>query len=279
MRNKFSMIAAAALIVAVLSACSPVAQAIGSAAASVTAQSLPAAPAAQAAGGPVVQNAQQPTGAAQQPTTSAVRTVTVTGTGRATLTPDMAYVNIGVHTENTSISEAMAANRTQTQQVTDAIKGQGVDPKDIQTTNFNVYPMQKNGPNGENIGVSYVVDNSVYVTVRDLSKLGTLLDAAVQSGANNINGIQFDVSDKTAALSSARKDAVKNAEELAKELTDASGTQLGQVLSISTNTTSLPTPVYGYGMGGGAASPSAAVPISQGQMVLSVDVAMVFEIH
>ena len=281
MRNKLFLLTTVILIAGILSACSPVAQALQTAAVSNTAQSLPVAPAAPAQGsGPTTQSVNSgPAVPPAQQVAPGTRSLSVTGEGRATLNPDMAYVTIGVHTENSVVSEAMDANKTQTQKVTDAIKSQGVDAKDIQTTNFSVYPMQKTGPNGENQGTTYQVDNSVYVTVRDLSKLGTLLDVVVQNGANTINGIQFDVADKTAALASARKDAVKNAQDLAKELSDDAGTQLGQVLSISTNTSTIPVPVYGYGMGGGGGmAASSAVPISQGQMVLSVDVAMVFEI-
>jgi uncharacterized protein len=274
MRTKFYPIAVAILMVVFLAGCGPVATLLPSA----SAQNQPAAP----AGGiiqnvPVVQT--NPAAPAVQAVAPGTRSLTVTGTGRTTLTPDLAYVNIGVHSENASVSEAMAANKSQTQKVVDAIKAQGVDAKDIQTTNYNVYPMQKSGPNGEAQGQVYSVDNTVFVTVRDLNKLGGLLDAAVQNGANNINGIQFDVADKTTALSSARKDAVKNAADLAKELADASGVGLGQILSISVNTSNVPLPMYsGYGMGGGGVSASSPVPVSPGQMILSEDVTVVYEI-
>ena len=71
-----------------------------------------------------------------------VRNVTVTGTGKVTLTPDIAYINIGVHTENASAKDAVTQNNTQAQAVVTAIKGFGVADKDIQTTNFSIYPQQ-----------------------------------------------------------------------------------------------------------------------------------------
>jgi hypothetical protein len=260
------------LMLVFLAACSPSATLAASNANAVQ----PAAPA-----GGIVANqpaAQASTTPAQAPTPG-TRTLTVTGTGKAALTPDMAYVTIGVQTENASISEAMATNKTQTQKVIDVIKAQGVDAKDIQTTNFNVYPMQKTGPNGETTGTTYQVSNSVYVTVRDLNKLGGLLDAVVQNGANTISGIQFDVSDKTTALSSARKDAVKNASDLATELAGAAGVKLGQIVSITVSSNSSPIPMYSaYGMGGGMAA-SADVPVSAGQMILSEDVTIVYELQ
>ena len=105
--------------------------------------------------------------------------------------------------------------------------------KDIQTTNFSIYPQQQYDNNGKMTGIIYVVDNTVYVTVRDLTKLGDLLDASVTAGANNINSISFDVADKTAALSQARLAAVADARKQADELTGATGVTLGTVQTIS----------------------------------------------
>jgi hypothetical protein len=212
----------------------------------------------------------------EQPTP---RTMNVNGTGKVYLVPDIAYINIGVHTENKNASEAVSANTAQTEKVIASLKAAGVDAKDIQTTNFSIYPQQKYDTNGQPTGeIIYMVDNTVAITVRDISKLGELLDAAVKAGANNIYGITFDVSDKEAALSQARADAVANAQQIAKELADASGVTLGQVMTISSYG-GTPVPIF-EGKGGGMASAEAAsVPVSPGQMVLTVDVAMVYEIR
>ncbi len=129
------------------------------------------------------------------------RTLSVTGTGTVNMTPDIAYINIGVHTEKPAATDAVAENTTQTQQVVDALKAAGVDVKDIQTTNFSIYPNTQFDPQtNQKIGTTYVVDNTVNVTVRQLDKLGALLDATVSAGANSVNSIQFDVFDKTKAL-------------------------------------------------------------------------------
>jgi hypothetical protein len=203
------------------------------------------------------------------------RTLTVTGSGQALLTPDIAYVTIGVHTENKNAAEAVAANNTQAQAVTDALKGAGIAAKDIRTTNFSIYPQQQYDDKGQLQGVTYVVDNSVYVTVRDLTKVGSLLDTAVKAGANSISGIQFDVADKTKALSDARKAAVTNATEIATELASAADVTLGPVQSINIygNT---PAPVYDTRA---MAVEAAAVPVSPGQLNITVDVQVVFQIQ
>lgn len=203
------------------------------------------------------------------------RTLTVMGSGQALLTPDIAYVTIGVHTENKNAAEAVAANNTQAQAVTNALKGAGIAAKDIRTTNFSIYPQQQYDDKGQLQGITYVVDNSVYVTVRDLTKVGDLLDTAVKAGANSISGIQFDVADKTKALSDARKAAVANATEIASELAGAANVTLGPVQSISISSTS-PMPVVDTRA---MAVEAASVPVSPGQLNLTVDVQVIFLIQ
>lgn len=204
------------------------------------------------------------------------RTLTVTGNGKVFLTPDIANVSIGVHTEGTDAAEAVSTNNAQTQQVIEELKGMAVEAKDIQTTNFSIYPRQEYDNNGNLTGITYVVDNTVYVTVRDLSKIGDLLNTVVQSGANSISGIQFDVADRVKALSSARKAAVDNARAQAEELAQAAGVQLGPVQSIAISSS---TPIPLAQSREALAAPAAEVPISPGQLSISVDVTVVYEIQ
>jgi uncharacterized protein YggE len=204
------------------------------------------------------------------------RTITVAGTGKVTLTPDIAYISIGVHTTNVSAKNAVAENNTQAQAVTSAIKGFAVADKDIQTTNFSISPQQQYDSNGKQTGIIYVVDNTVYVTIRDLSKLGNLLDSTVSSGANNINSIQFDVADKTGALSQARLAAVTDARKQADELTKATNVVLGQVQTISYFDSTAPITVQ-YAKAEMAA-PAASVPVQAGSMQISTTVTIVYEL-
>jgi uncharacterized protein len=203
------------------------------------------------------------------------RTITVTGTGKVTLTPDIAYISIGVHTENASAKEAVSENSTQAQAVNAAIKGFGVASKDIQTTNFSIYSQQQTDTNGKVTGTLYVVDNTVYVTVRDLTKLGDLLDSTVKAGANNVNSIQFDVADKTGALSQARLAAVADAKKQADELTKATGVALDVVQSISYYDTSAPVTVQ-YAKADFAAPAPASVPVQAGSMQIYTTVTVVY---
>jgi uncharacterized protein len=207
--------------------------------------------------------------------TPAQRQLTVTGNGKVNVAPDVAYINIGVHTEAASVGEALSNNTRQSQQVSDALKVLGLTEQDIQTTAFNVYPQQNYGPQGEMLDIKYVVDNSVYVTVRDLTKLGQILDTVVKSGANNINGITFDVADRSAALSSARQAAVEDARTQAEELAVSAGAKLGEVQYINVSSYSQPYGTYSLKGDGGMAA-SGSVPVSAGQIQVVVDVNLTY---
>lgn len=204
------------------------------------------------------------------------RTVTVTGTGMVTLTPDIAYIYIGVETQNSTAAQAVSENNSKAQAVITAIKGFGVADKDIKTTDFSIYPQQQYDPNGKLTAITYRVDNTVYVTVRDLNKLGDLLDTVVQSGANTINSIQFDLADKTQALSQARQAAVDNARKQADELTSATGVKLGDVLTISYEDS---TPPVAIPYARAALSADNSVPVSAGSMQITTTVTLVYAIQ
>jgi len=210
---------------------------------------------------------------------STARLLTVSGAGKVSLKPDIAYVYVGVHTEMPSAAEAVAENNAKTQKLIEALKEAGVEANDIQTTNFSIWQNTQYGPDGKPSGTNYAVDNTVYLTVRNLAQLGDLLDAAVKAGANNINSIQFDLADKTQALSQARAEAVKTAKTQAEELAASAGVNLGEIQSIQYFDAS-PSPVFdGKGMGGGGgAAVDLAVPINPGQMQITVTVTVAYEI-
>jgi uncharacterized protein YggE len=205
-----------------------------------------------------------------------VRTLSANGNGQVYITPDIAYINVGIHTEANDVSTALNDNSTQAQKITDTLTGLSVDKKDIQTTSFNVYPMTTYATDGSVSRKYFAVDNSVYVTVRDLSALGKLLDAVVKSGANTINGITFDVQNKDAAMAQARDLAIQNAKTEAESIAKSAGVTLGDLQTISVSTSGTPNTVYdAKALGGGT---SASVPVSAGQLEISVDAALTYSI-
>lgn len=207
------------------------------------------------------------------------RIISVVGSGQVFLVPDVAYVYIGVHSQSDNVSTALKNNNEQANAVTEALKNLKVEEKDIQTTSFNIYPQQQYEPGTGNVtGTFYSVDNTVYVTVRDLKHLGELLDTVVRSGANSINGINFDVVDKETALMKARELAIENARKQAEELAKVSNVTLGEILSVSSGYVSSPMAKEAFGMGGGGGMASSAAPVSAGQLVLSADVSITYSI-
>lgn len=202
---------------------------------------------------------------------AAARTLTVTGSGTVYLTPDVAYINVGVHTENPDIAQALADNNRQAQAVVDALENLGVAAEDIQTSSFSIWSMQDYDEMGQTY-IKYTVDNTVYVTVRDLTRLGSLLDTVVGAGANNINSIQFDVLDKAAAQAEARQMAMDNAAALAGELAGTAGLKLGEIQSITYSDFASTPFFFGLGGGGGSDAPNASVPIQPGRQQVSVTV-------
>ncbi len=218
--------------------------------------------------------AQQNPGQTTTSEQSQPRTINVSGNGKAYLAPDIVHIFIGVHTENKDASQAVSDNNAQSTKVASALNTFKIEAKDIQTTNFSIFPNQQVDKDGKPTGVIYMVDNTIYVTLRDLTKIGDLLDAVVAAGANNINGIQFDVADQEAALTEARKQAVANARKQAEELAQAAGVTLGDIQTMSTSTGGIPMPFF-EGKGGGAQALS-SVPVSAGQLVLSVDVNIIY---
>jgi uncharacterized protein YggE len=206
-----------------------------------------------------------------------VRTLSSSGTGEVYLVPDVAYIYVGVRADADDVSTALDNNNVQANAVAQALKNLGVEAQDIQTTSFNVYPMQDYGMDGTISRSYYVVENTVYITVRDLSKLGTLLDAVVKSGANTINSISFDVQDKTEAMVQARDMAIANAIAEAESIAKASGVKLGNLQYVSAYTNNVPMPMYDGK--GGSMSAAVNVPISAGQLVISASASMTYEIN
>lgn len=207
-----------------------------------------------------------------------VRTINAYGTGEVYLVPDLAYVYVGVRADADDVSTALNTSNVQSGKVADAVKALGVEAKDIQTTNFNVYPMTDYGPDGTISRKYYVVENTIYITVRDLSKLGTLLDSVVRSGANTINGISFDVSNKDQALSQARDLAIAKAKADAEGIATAAGVTLGDLQNINVSTSGGTVPVYEGKGGGGVMASASTVPVSAGQLLITANANLTYAI-
>lgn len=205
------------------------------------------------------------------------RSMSVSGTGRVTVVPDIASINIGVRSEAEAVTDALDSNTAQANAISEALQELGVAEDDIQTSNFNVYPSDRYDPmTGQVEGRYFVVENTVNVTVRELSSLGEVLTAVVEAGANNIYGINFDVEDRDAAIAEARKLAIEDAKSKAQAIAEETGVELGEIINISVYSGSTPT-IY-YDAKGGAYS-EAAVPIAAGTLSITMEANLKYAIQ
>ncbi|MEJ2748375.1 MAG: SIMPL domain-containing protein, partial [Anaerolineae bacterium] len=215
-------------------------------------------------------------GAAANPAVSSGG-ITVVGQGEAFGKPDQAQVQVGVETFAPQVSQATSKNEATIQAIMDALTAQGIDQKDIQTTNYNLWVEQTSNDQGPQRIAGYHVSNQVNVTIRDINKVGDVLAAATDAGANSIYGISFSVADPAALKEEARAAAVADARDRATALADLSGVELGDVQAIS-EVIGQPT-TYPMALGSRNAVEQAAAPsISPGQLSYTIQVQVTFGI-
>lgn len=159
--------------------------------------------------------------------------VTAQGEGRASVAPDLATVGLGVTTQAPTAAQAMADNAARQTQVIEALKAQGVAAEDLQTQGLSLYPVQTQAEGKPPTITGYQAQNIVSVRVRDLTRLGPLLDAMVAAGATDVQGVSFSREDDSAALDEARTAAVTDARRRAEVMAAAAGMALGPLVTLA----------------------------------------------
>jgi uncharacterized protein YggE len=211
---------------------------------------------------------------AERATESQARSITVIGKGEAAGQPDEAHVTVGVDTFAKVVNEATNENESTIQAILAALTDEGIAAEDIQTSNYNLWAEQLYGEEGpEGIG-GYRVSNQVNVTIRDIDKVGDVIAAAINAGANTIYGVNFSVADPAALEAEAREAAIADAQERAESLAALSGVSLGDIVDISEALTQVPYPMMGLGGGGGEAA--AVSSIAPGQLSYYVQVQVTY---
>lgn len=204
-------------------------------------------------------------------------TLTATGEGSIFAVPDIAVVTIGVVSNGRTAQAALAANSSDMGAVIATIKAAGVEDKDVGTSGFSVSPIypperEQNADQPAKI-IGYRVANDVRVTIRDFAKAGAVLDKVIGAGANQVNGISFELSDRVGPTDRALKAAVAEATRKATLMADAANLKLVRLINLTTEE-SRPIP---HGLAPMAFA-KAAVPIMAGQQEITADVTAVFEI-
>ena len=216
-------------------------------------------------------------GASPNPVVS-VGGITVVGQGEAFGEPDQAQVQVGVETFAPEVSQATSENEATIQAIMAALTAQGIDEKDMQTTNYNLWAEQVYGDQGPEGIAGYRVINQVNVTIRDINKVGDVLAAVTEAGANSIYGVYFSVADPAALEDEARAAAIADARARAAALAELSGVELGDVQIVSEVINQTPPMPLGMGGGGVAMEQAAAPSISPGQLSYNVQIQVTFAI-
>ncbi|ACE92049.1 hypothetical protein AMC90_CH03105 [Rhizobium phaseoli] len=208
--------------------------------------------------------------------------ISVTGDGESSVAPDMAIVTLSVVKQAKTAREALDENNKAMKDVLDALKSGGIAERDLQTSGFSIqpqynYPQPVDGQQQQPQLIGYQTINAVTVRLRDLAKLGQVIDQSVTLGINQGGDIQFTNDKPEAAIEEARKDAVAEAVKKAKTLSEAAGVKLGRIIEINENEPRpLPQPAYRATM---MKEADAAVPVQAGETTYNVSVTVTFAIE
>src|SRR3989344_2463432 len=210
---------------------------------------------------------------------AAARTMAVSAEGKVTVSPDTASVNFSVITEAKTAKEVQTQNTEKMNKVIEYVKSVGIDPKDIKTTSYYLYP-KYDYPNGKSILVGYTLTNSISVKIVKFELIGDLIAKSVELGINQIGDINFFVDNPDEIKTKAGQLAIQNARAKALALARQAGIKLGKVVSVTESGEEFPLyypmakEAFAVGGGGGAAP-----PLTPGTQDIQVTANVIFEIR
>jgi len=211
-------------------------------------------------------------------------TLSVTGYGQASGTPDLANAQLGVSIVDSDIGRAINEANATIEMITDAVVAQGVSSSDVMTSYYSVwseevYDPQTGMPTGE---TRYRVDINLAITVRDVHRMGYLITIGLDAGATNISGINFTIDDTAALEAEARSNAIADVRDRAEKLAQGLGMTLGNPISVGEGSAGALGPIYSYGLkgdlGGGGVGAGMPSVISPGQTTIGVQVTIIYEL-
>jgi uncharacterized protein YggE len=202
-------------------------------------------------------------------------TVTVGGTGVVAAAPDMAEITTGVVTQAPTAAQALAANSQAMERLLQALGALGIAARDIQTANISVSPLRRQGRDGQSPEITgYEVANQVRVKVRDLARLGRVLDQQVGQGANLVYGVQFGHQEPAPLQDEARRRAMADARRKAELYATAAALKVGRVVAVQEAGAASPRPEMAPRM-----AMSAAVPVAPGEREIQAAVTVTFTLE
>lgn len=202
-------------------------------------------------------------------------TVTVAGTGSVTAAPDMAQITTGVVTQAPTAARALAANSEAMERLLRALAVHGIAARDVQTTGISVSPLRRQGRDGQPPEITgYEVTNQVRVRVRELARLGRVLDEQVGQGANLVYGVQFGQQEPGPLLDEARRRAMADARRRAELYATAVALKVGRVVAVQEAGAASPRPELGTRV-----AMAAAVPVAPGEQEIQASVTVTFTLE
>ncbi|HYW13202.1 MAG TPA: SIMPL domain-containing protein [Longimicrobium sp.] len=219
--------------------------------------------------------------AQQQPAQAREQSIRVTGVGEARAKPDQAIGDFGVETLAATAQQAAAENAQRMQRVIEALVRAGVPRDRIETRDYNVYPDYDPQPRPDTSEPrirGYRVSNTVSVTLDDIERVGTVIDAALGAGANRVNGVRFGLRDPQAFRQRAIDDAVRRARSDGEALANALGLSLGMVREAYTADVGTVQPVMMERLQMSDAAANMATPINPGEQTVRATVVVVYAI-
>jgi uncharacterized protein YggE len=207
------------------------------------------------------------------------RTISVMGSGQVFGKPDVAYITLGVDQADADAGKAIDSANTTLTAIVKALTDAGVKEEDIQTTSYNIYPEYKTDPqSGQPTGERvFHVQLAVTVTIRDITKVGAVIQAGLGAGANTLNNLSFGIADVKSLEAEARKAAVADAGDRAQQLADAAGVTLGEPVNISESIGNVPIPMFNRAADSFAVA-AAAPQINAGQLSVTINVNITYSI-
>lgn len=206
----------------------------------------------------------------------AQRTITVSGTGVVEAASDTAVISLSVQTLSADAKNAAKENADTMAAVRNAVIAAGADADGIKTENYSIYPQNSYDKNGKIKDTSYQCTNSMQITVSDLSKTATVMDAAVKAGANQVSSVEFTVKDPAAYQDKALQLAAQDALRRAQVLASAVGSTAGRVISVNVDNYSVvPYRVANLKM---SAAADTATPLDPGKSKTESRVTLVVEL-
>ena len=207
-------------------------------------------------------------------------TLTLSSSGEARTSPDQASISLGVTTEGATAAVAMQRNRERMNAVVAAVRREGIAERDIQTSGLNLSPQYVHENNKAPRVTGYQASNMVTLTVKDLARLGPVVDAVVGAGANQVHGINFGLQNVDAASDEARRTAVRNVQRKAELYAQATGMRIVRLVNLTEGggyQPRPPVPMY-RSRAVMMEAADAATSVSPGEVEVRVDVTAVYEL-